>query len=999
MAFEKQTIVPKTEGAGIRFDVIGDYSLTLGEVLYLVMSILFLTVQWFYIPILWLQILITILIIFTWLLFIPSGQIKLYNVLGKMFILWTTQNNINIIRPELEKTDKFILYKKEKVKMYYNVLELEMSSLQIEGESGITRAFDQFEKVLIRCDSLQWYLTKQVLSQDLEHNISYIRGHANNDNTNIEYMANEMANFVQDASNASFGRYYLILQSVSKNSLDKVSNNLLSSLDEFVSVKDIPLDQKERIILLQSDVHQEQNRVKFNLMNNKINNGYCEYLVLTNNRPIVDWFWLNQATHDIDIRYTITGQKKSAEHSIKQLNKQLTKIKTKINIGTSDHVRESEWNEQYESLSVTIDNLRGNEQSIYKSMTLVEVWAETPHLASQKAKRIRNDLRQNGVRFTIPLADGKDVYKIKSPLSLEKPKKSGLFKDMLSYTIAASWAFASVMLKDKEGMLLGYNQSGLSFWNPKLTKQDLNNDYLDRKNLNAIILGMSGSGKSVLTMKIVNHDIITGGVVWVVDPKDEDYFGMARMYNGEIFEFGLNDGKNKLNPFEIFGWKELTPKERKHEIVAHGEFLNGWLEILFEDKDFKNKIIKIVKEKYTGQENNDNLEWLTFSKVEKEFANHGIRYEESIDKFAILTSPEHFLNGQSNIEQIYEKDFVVFQTSNIFNSTSESMKNASLVMLTQLIQSKARKNKNTGKVFHAVIDEAHNFFRTKVGSVKINALVREARGWNAGLILISQNPQDFMGGDVMNNITTTFYGSLDVDTVNKLSETLSISKGQEGLNSTEKRFILEAKRGQFLVVINSSKKETLQVNITQNEFHAFDGTLEEEIKQIQITKGQYSEVEWEMMKTIKRLSDDELTTILEKEYPIEYINDFDRVEMIEAVMKLQVKQRDEEFDALITKMNECEIDDFIEEYNLYLGTDDEYLIEVFQDIAFQRFSKDEIEMIISKTTDEVIEEPLKNEDYNKKTKGELIEMLGNKSDVKNLSKMKKQELIDLLTQK
>lgn len=995
MSFHKQTIVPKTEGSGIRFSILGDYYLTLKEALFIGITIIFLILSWIYIPILWVKITITILLSVVWLLFIPAGPIKLYYALGKIFILKTTPNKINIIRPDLDNDGNFITYESNKTKMHYDVFELNMASLLIESEDGMAKAFDEFEKLLLRTDSVQWYISKQVLSQDLEDNIEYITSHVNHDNMMKEAMAKDYIESLNNASGMQFGRYYLTIQSEFKINLEKVSNNIKTFHGESVGVVSIPIKMKEEIILLQSDVFYEQNRIKFGMTSNEINGNHCEYLVLSSSRPILEWFWLIETAQDPNVRYSISGVKKDIEHAVKQLNRQLIKIKQKINQGTSDHVRESEWTEALESLQLTIDNLRGNEQNIFKSFIVIEIWGTTTKEASQKAKKLKNDLRRNGTRFSVPIAEGKDVFKLKSPLSIKKPKNSPLYRDMLSYTIAASWAFSSVMLRDKRGMLLGANNGGICFWNPKMTGIELdedNNGGLQRKNLNIAILGGSGSGKTVLTKKIVNFDIVTNDTVWVVDPKDEDYFGLSDMYDGKKFEFGLNDGKNKLNPFEIFGWKEFTEKERKHEIISHGEFLDGWLEILFEDKDFKNKIIRVVKKEYEDQEKNDDLKWLTFSDIEAKFLKEE-DLKKYVDKFSVFTSKEHFLNGQSNIQSLYQEDFVVFQTSQIFNSTSESMKNASLVMLTQLIQAKAKMNKNTGKIFHAVIDEAHNFFNTDIGTLKISSLIREARGWNSGVLLISQNPQDFMGGTIMNNITTTFYGSLDTETTNQLSAALSISKDQEGLNPSEKRFILEARRGQFLVVVNSRRKETIQVVVSDTEFAAFDGTLEEKVKNELMEQEKFSLEQWDMVKEIRKMSNEDIIDELLTEYHESSLNDFNRNEMVEALLILRTKRLDEEFERNMIAFENSSLEEF---KTIYLTEENEDIKKLMISIAEERFSPEEIDQIKNGKLPNM-KDLFSEQELNKMKKIELIDLLKQSSyQETNLNKLKKQELIAIL---
>lgn len=818
----KEPIVPKNNNKSFKVDVFGDYFLTIFEILFAFVFIAMSFIALFMIKMPEIKWTILSFGLLGLASFAPTDDGKLYNTFWKITIWVTTNKKVEQIKPKLSKDEKtgLIMYKTKKFKKYFAAFEVKTDSLVAQNEDIILMAFNNLEKMFLELGEVDWALTKHLEYADVKDMHNFIESVETNNNVGREIMKRELSGATSNAGGVITGRYYLILNSTTKNKILEAKKNLRNYSGGAVEVVELEDEEIMKVVLEQSDLNQNQNKIEFGFEKIKMSKGnddlFARYLVFTPNRNVMNSFWLNSLAYRSDVKYTIVGNKKQASKVVSQLNKELTKTRLKLQ-RTSDFEKQQRYSDLMESLQMTISNLRGDEQGIYKTMVVVEVFDTDTKELKRKTRRLMHELRDNGARFISAFGDIKEIWKIKAPLGNEN-KKHALYRDLLSYTIAASWGFNSNVLNDEKGMLLGFNSAGATFWDPMMTNDDLQNDELGRMNLNVAILGGSGSGKSTLTQKFVNWGAITNQAIWVVDPKDEDYFGLARYYGGEIIEFGV--GKYKINPFEIIGWENLDLEERLEEITNLGGFLDGWLDILFEDKDFKNRIIEVVKEKYKGIEKKNKVDWLTFTKLKEEFIKRGGGYVDAAHKFSVYENEQHFFNGESTIKSLYEKDFVVFQTSKIFSSTSESFKNASLVLLTQLLTAKAKANRTSGKRFHAVIDEAHNFFNTKVGKLKLETLIREARGWSSGVVLISQNPQDFLGGKVMNNITVTFYGSLDALTTKQLSENLSINSSEEGLNDQEKEFILNAKRGQFLVLIAGKQKVTLQVKMSDIEFKA-----------------------------------------------------------------------------------------------------------------------------------------------------------------------------------
>lgn len=823
----KETIVPKTDRSKIKIDIIGNYYITLAELAYL--SLLFvifvgsLIASIMYGATLGVAFwtIYAIVIVFTIFAFVPAGKNKVYGMFWKV-IKQSTVSSVSQNRKDFDfNTDGFI----KKEKGFIEILKVIPDSHDVADEAIIYQSFEALEKKMELCEDKKWYLVKHLETVPVDENLEYLDS-LETDTKEKAFMVSNYKIMAEGAGEFITGVNYLFVESNSSKTLLSLRERITSNVSDIIKIEELSNEQKSNVLNNQLGLLHDKNKFQFKNSSFKNNKSYVKYLVVGSMNPELEWEWLADISSHSYVRYTIAAEKKDPTKAIKSINKQLNKVRSMLNNDKGvDYSKYGDMEEKVQSYQSTIDALRIGTQSIYRTNIVVEIWANSSKELNERTKAIKLSLRESGVRMITPFFDTRIVWDIINPLG-KNLKRNEYIADMLSFTLAASWGFNSTSLTDKKGMLLGETAGGYSFWNPNMTNEELQNDVQKRKNLNITVMGGSGSGKSTLVQKFTNWKIVTGHPVWVIDPKDDDYFGLSKTFGGSSFEFGLSNGKNKINPFEVFGWETMSQQERKASLVSHGEFLDGWLNVLFEDKDFKNKIIQVFKEWSSGKEKLKAPKWLTFGEVEKIFKKKGSDYKSLVDKFSIFTTEDHFFNGQSTVEDIYKKDFVVFQVSQIFRSPSEELKNASLVLLTNLIQTRARSNKGSGKIFHAVIDEAHNFFNSTIGRTKMESLVREARGWDSGVVMISQQPQDFIeGGNIMNNITTAFYGSLDSQTTKTLSENLSLSKNGEGLNAIEKQFISGASRGEFLVVINSKEKLITNVVMSDNEFLAIKGGI------------------------------------------------------------------------------------------------------------------------------------------------------------------------------
>lgn len=109
--------------------------------------------------------------------------------------------------------------------------------------------------------------------------------------------------------------------------------------------------------------------------------------------------------------------------------------------------------------------------------------------------------------------------------------------------IAAAGPMASCELGDPHGFLLGWQGAVPVFWKPGRPATELN------KTNAVLVTGSLGGGKSMAVKLLVYFTVLSGGVAFVVDPKDE-YRVFGRLFPTSTVDFSPRGGV-KLNPFAL----------------------------------------------------------------------------------------------------------------------------------------------------------------------------------------------------------------------------------------------------------------------------------------------------------------------------------------------------------------------------------------------------------------------------------------------------------------
>jgi len=206
-----------------------------------------------------------------------------------------------------------------------------------------------------------------------------------------------------------------------------------------------------------------------------------------------------------------------------------------------------------------------------------------------------------------------------------------------------------------------------------------------------------------------------------------------------------------------------------------------------------------------------------------------------IDQLEILVSrfltgtDAYLFDGHTNID--LSNDLIAFNLQELLYSGNQRLINTqTLNLLTYLNNSivankiqNEKLDKENKKHISIIVDEFHLFIDEKNNEVLKNfgQLARRVRKYSTNLVVSTQSVKDFVGNAsvlrhataIFNNCQYTMIGMLKED---DLQAYLELFKNNP-LTDTQKAFLLTAKRGEFLLNIDSKNRLRIWIRATELE--------------------------------------------------------------------------------------------------------------------------------------------------------------------------------------
>jgi len=284
-------------------------------------------------------------------------------------------------------------------------------------------------------------------------------------------------------------------------------------------------------------------------------------------------------------------------------------------------------------------------------------------------------------------------------------------------SITASWALYPLIsedLLDEDGIFVGFSDSG----SPVLL-----NPYM-RNNYNIIILGETGSGKSMTAKILLKRMKEKYGIkIWGIDPENE-YVKIAKMLGlkAVVVRKGQVLG---LDPFKLS--KTETEEGKLLDVEDIAELLADFY--LPDNIALRNRLRAYVSD---YADSSSIFEFLENIQNDTEIYNYLRAVEAPPDKYIYDGIPPERIEN------------IVFGLKEISGSGATRLKAIITTMLSLVYQKEALGDREKGYIF---IDEAWLFVKYNITMSLLENLARRARKYNKGLLFITQRPFDIAANE------------------------------------------------------------------------------------------------------------------------------------------------------------------------------------------------------------------------------------------------------------
>ena len=519
------------------------------------------------------------------------------------------------------------------------------------------------------------------------------------------------------------------------------------------------------------------------------------------------------------------------------LNKEVADLKAKYqqekDITIQERIRQD-----VDSLEYYIQQFTASQTKTFDFQMHLMVVADTKEQLESKKLSLKNYLDAMEMR-AIPLRFMQEkVLKSMLPIFEKQEIEERIGTPMPSSTMAAMYPFVFDSIKD-EGLstLLGVDFSGgVVLFNQFLYQVKKENN---RNNANMIILGASGSGKSTAAKLMLRSHIRNGYQIVAIDPEGE-ISDMTRNYGGEVIDLGKGGAYGLINPLEII-------VDADEEDIKNGQgytVLNTTLQNLKAfmkyyspdiEEDVLNMFSEVVQDTYARFGINFNSDFSKFTSndfpvMQDVYATivgrlrsmtEKTRERDIMERLEIKIRPfnrelKYYFNGHTSINA--SGDFLVFNIKELMNSDA-NIRNALLFNVLKYAWGLCL-NPNVNTVLS--VDEAHVLLSAKntLGAEFLAQVQRRARKYNTGTIIITQQPSDFVGQDIIVHGKAIFDNSSYYLVMGLRKQSVDDLSMLIDLNDNERESIKRYNQGDALFVCGSRRMQ-INVIVSENELESF----------------------------------------------------------------------------------------------------------------------------------------------------------------------------------
>lgn len=524
----------------------------------------------------------------------------------------------------------------------------------------------------------------------------------------------------------------------------------------------------------------------------------------------IDMGWMAKLIENTGSIFSINIEPTDNTELIENLDARIRDATSLSKIAKNESIKQLRETEVQEASDIISKMINNNEVVSYLTIYIC-VTAQEENKLNIKCKEVEREVQKLKLKIR-PITNFllKSGFKAVAPMFTIQADLTEYFKrNILTSSFTGGFLFNTNTFIDKEGYYFGVNQNGgiviLNIW-----KKDS-----DRTNSNMVVVGTSGSGKS-LTIKHLIYNEITKSKILLIDAEDE-YTYLCKKLKGKNINCGGSLNSNILNPLQI----RVTRGEEDdiNSLALHFQFLHTFFEILFPcltDIEFAlldleleelysrfniNANTDISKLKNTDFPILEDLYYLIEEKNEKEHKDEYVKLLSLLRPISIGQASSIW-NGYTNLE--IDTRLTVFNTKNMqeFQIQYKRAQYYNIMSYGWEILSRNKDEKNL-----LIADECHVLVDPNIPQTLelLRNISKRARKYNSSIIVITQSIEDFLnekiklyGQSLLANSTYKMFFKMDGQDLRDVVKTFNLTQKEE-------KIIYNAKRGECLLSAGTRK--------------------------------------------------------------------------------------------------------------------------------------------------------------------------------------------------
>lgn len=546
-----------------------------------------------------------------------------------------------------------------------------------------------------------------------------------------------------------------------------------------------------------------------------------------------------------DFELDLFFQKGDSSQKLKSLRGKLQNKAYEVERTSEESMTASEKMGAYSDAMYLKDALTSNGEDIYEMCVMISTSCST--LSELKERRAY--VKKRSLEMDVPILECKRFQEeafFSTGFGVDiTPKMFNLtHRNLTSSAVAATYPFTAFLLRDPEGIALGYNMSNRSL----IMLDPFDKNY---SNANFCIYGAPGRGKTFALMTITSRLRCHGIQQFILAPeKQHEFIPLCHAFGGEFVDISPAS-KQRINLFDI------RPKDNPElSLIGDGQYVEkSWLiekiesikmfcnylipDLTLAEKVQIEKIALHLYEEFGINENNNSIYVngnggeIKRMPIMADFyrlvsTDDKLRPDISTILSQFITGAARSMNGQTNVD--LDNKYLVFGLENI----KGDLLAPSMFIILEYVWGKCREDRTKKKM--VAIDELWKLLdeRNPLTGEFVVEIFKLIRGYGGGAMCATQSVVDlFRGGSNFGNTILSCANSKILLGMERKDLTLIAS--ELGLSGTEISNITSYRKGQCLLCAGSNHIP-VQISASQKEAELFETERSANAKKLEEAK-------------------------------------------------------------------------------------------------------------------------------------------------------------------